>query len=141
MGDTAETVTQKLSQHIDAAKEKLEGLKRDIVDMHKEDMETLRQRGSEMRARLDEQKSRAQELQAKLTNWRDEKRAHTLDAIASWQRQNEIEKLQKRADRAADYAADMVKVAADDFEEAEQAVLEAISARMEADQSLGASTR
>ena len=37
---------------------------------------------------------------------------------------------------AEDIAIDMVNVAAHDFEEAEQAVLEALTARMEADQAL-----
>jgi TolA-binding protein len=135
MADTSsEDLKQKLGQHIDAAKEKLDSMKRDIAGMRDEDMETLRQRQSEIRARLDQQRSRAQQLREKIANWTSEKRAHTIDAIAAWQERQEIEKLQKRAERAADYAADMVTVAANDFEEAEQAVCEAISARLEAEQ-------
>jgi hypothetical protein len=45
-----------------------------------------------------------------------------------------MEKLQSRAERAEAYAVDMVTVAAVDFDEAEQAVLEAIAARYEAEQ-------
>jgi hypothetical protein len=60
--------------------------------------------------------------------------AHTRDTIASWKEQRATEKLQKRAERAEDYAVDMVTMAASDFDEAEQAVFEAIAARLEADQ-------
>jgi TolA-binding protein len=109
-------------------------LKREIAEMQEEDMATLRQRQSDIRARLDQQKARAQELRAKIASWTDEKRQHTVDAIASWKRRQELEKLQRRAERAEDYAVDMVTVAANDFDEAEQAVFEAIAARLEADQ-------
>jgi hypothetical protein len=44
--------------------------------------------------------------------------------------------LERHAERAKDYALDMVMQTANDFEEAEQAVFEAIAARMEADQKL-----
>ena len=60
--------------------------------------------------------------------------AQTRETISSWRERRETEKLERRAERAEDYAVDMVTVAADDFDEAEQAVFEAISARMEADQ-------
>jgi regulator of replication initiation timing len=141
MSDTAETLKRKLAQQIDEAKEKLDMLKRDIGSMHDEDADGLSLRRSEIRARIDQQKSHAQQLQDKITNWKNEKKAHTIDAIAAWQEQREIEKLQKRADRAEDYALDMVTIAANDFEEAEQAIFEAIAARREAEQSLTPSLR
>ena len=136
MADTSEDLKRKIAEQIDAAKQKLDMLKRDIESMHEEDMAALRERQTELRARLEQHKSRAQELQARITNWKNEKQAQTVDAIASWKRKLELEKLQKHAERAEDYALDMVTVAANDFEEAEQAVFEAIAARMEADQAL-----
>jgi chromosome segregation ATPase len=136
MADTSEDLKRKIAEQIDAAKQKLDMLKRDIEGMHEEDMAALRERQTELSARLEQQKSRAQQLQARITNWKNEKQAQTVDAIASWKRKLELEKLQKHAARAEDYALDMVTVAANDFEEAEQAVFEAIAARMEADQAL-----
>jgi chromosome segregation ATPase len=137
MADTSsEDLKQKISRQIDAAKEKLDMLKREIAGMRQEDLATLRQRQSDIRARLDQQKARAEELRAKIASWADEKRQHTIDAIASWRQRQELEKLQRRAARAEDYAVDMVTVAANDFEEAEQAVFEAIAARLEADQAI-----
>ena len=134
MADTSDDLKQKLSQQIDAAKDRLDNLKRDLQEMHAEDMTTLSERQSEIRARLDQQKARAEQLKEKITSWKNEKVAHTRDTIASWKKQRATDKLQTRAERAEDYAVDMVTIAANDFDEAEQAVFEAIAARLEAEQ-------
>src|SRR5882672_5702696 len=97
---------QKLSQHIDSARQKLDALKKDIADMHEEDKETLRQRQEEIRKRLDDQQAKAQKTQADIQKWKDEKVAHTQEAIGSWRQKREIRKLQTRAERAEDYALD-----------------------------------
>lgn len=129
----ADDLKQKLAQHLDTARSKLEALKRDISSMHEEDMDALRQRRAEMQKRLDGQKQRAKKLQADIASWREKKVAHTEEAIGSWRKRRELEKLQARAEDAEAYAVDLVNVAALDFEEAEQAVLDAVSARYEAD--------
>ena len=134
MADTQESSKQKLSQEIEAAKGKLEALKRDLADIHEEDKATLRERQAEIRAHLDEQKARAQELQAKMASWKNEKKQHTAEAIASWKQRRDLAKLQRRAERAEDYAIDAVTFAAADFEEAEAAVYDAIAARFEAEE-------
>jgi hypothetical protein len=136
MSGASDELKQKLSQQIDAAKRKLELLKRDIADLHAEDMAVLRERQSEIRERLDQQRSRAESLHSKIAGWRSETRTRAVDAITSWEQRREIEKLEAHAKRAEDIALDMVSVAAHDFEEAEHAVLEALAARMEADQAL-----
>ena len=130
---SADNLKQKLAQQLDAARNKLEALKKDIVGLHEEDMDALRKRRDELERRLDGQKDRARKLQADLASWRDEKVAHTQEAIGSWRKRRELEKLQSRAERAEDYAVDLVTAAALDFEEAEQAVLDAIAARFDAD--------
>ena len=134
MGNTSEELKQKLSRQIDAAKERLETLKRDVQQIHAEDMATLSQRQSEIRARLDQRKLQAEQLKEKITSWKNEKVSQTRDTVASWKEQRATDKLQRRAERAEDYAVDMVTIAASDFDEAEQAVFEAIAARLEADQ-------
>ena len=136
MADKSEDLKRRISEQIDAAKEKLDMLKRDIASMHEEDMAALRDRQTEIRGRLEQQKSRARELQDRITSWKNEKQEQAVDAIASWKQKLELEKLQRHAERAEDYALDMVTIAANDFEEAEQAVFEAIAARMECDQAL-----
>jgi chromosome segregation ATPase len=136
--DTA-TLKEQLSQQIDAARDKLESLKLDMKDMHEEDMAVFRERQQDLQKHLEEQKERARQLQSDIARWKSEKVAHTKDAIASWKQQREIDKLQARAERAKDYALDMVSVTVYDFEEAEQAVYEALAARIEADAASGES--
>ena len=132
----AEELKQKLGQQLDNAKRKLELLKRDIAELHSENMATLKERRAEIRARLDQQRSHAEQMQSKIADWRSETSGRAVDAITSWEQRREIEKLQAHAKRAEDIALDMVNVATHDFEEAEQAVLEALAARLEADQAL-----
>jgi TolA-binding protein len=124
---------QSLSKHIDSARERLDALKKNISDIHEEDKETLRQRQEDIRKRLDEHKEKAKKMQADIQKWKEEKVAHTQEAIGSWRQKRELKKLQTRAERAEDYALDLVTVAALDFEEAEQAVLDAMAARFDAE--------
>jgi len=138
---TSEGLKQKLNQQIDAARGKLDALKKDVVSLHEEDMENLREKQEEIRARLDRQKEQAGQLQNAIATWRQEKIAHTKEAIASWRQRRELEKLQQRAERAEDFAVRMVNMAAIDFEEAEQAVLDAVAARFDAEMASTASAR
>ncbi len=136
MGQASETVPgtlkQKLSDEIDAAKAKLDALKREIAGMHEEDMQALKEHQDEIRQRVEQQKARARQMQANIASWKQEKIAHTQEAIRSWRQQRELDKLESRAERAEAYAVDMVSVAAFDFDEAEQAVLDAVAARYDA---------
>jgi chromosome segregation ATPase len=136
MGGAAEELKQKLSQQIEVVSRKLELLKKDVSDLNEGDMAAVSERRNDIRARLDQKRSVAQTLQSKIAEWQSEKRERAVDAITSWEQRREIEKLQAHAQRAADAALDMVNVAAHDFEEVEHAVLEALAARMEADQAL-----
>jgi TolA-binding protein len=137
--ETAE-LKQKISQQIDAARAKLEALKGDLSSIHKEDMAALQEHQNDIRARIDQQKERAQQRQSDIARWKSEKVAHTQEAIASWKQRREVDKLEARAERAKDYALDMVSAVVYDFEEAEQAVYEAVAARLEAESALSAAT-
>jgi chromosome segregation ATPase len=138
---TTEGLKQRLAEKIDAARAKLDGLKDDIIGMHEEDMQAFEQRRQEFKNRLDEQNAQARQMQADIASWKDEKVAHTQDAITTWRERREIAKLESRAERAADYAVDMVDVAAYDFEVAEQALLDAVAARYDANTAASASAR
>ena len=132
-GKGAEDLKQKLSQHIDEAKAKLDAMKRELSSIHAEDMQAFEERRQELHQRIDQQKEKTKKIQADIASWKQEKAAHTKEAISSWRKRREVEKLESRAERAEDYAADMVTVAAADFDEAQQALLDAVAARYEAD--------
>jgi regulator of replication initiation timing len=132
---------QKISQQIDAARAKLEALKQDLSSVHEEDMAALQEHQKDIRTRIDQQKERAQQRRSDIARWKSEKVAHTQEAIASWKQRREIEKLEARAERAKDYALDMVSAVVYDFEEAEQAVYDAVAARLEAESAASAATQ
>jgi hypothetical protein len=60
-------------------------------------------------------------------------REETEDRIAQWKLNREIDRLQRRADDAEDYAAWSILVAVDAIDEADLAVMEAIAGRLDAD--------
>ena len=141
MESGAADLKQKISEQIDAASAKLEALKRDLASVHEEDMAALQEHQKDIRARIDQQKERVRQRQSDIARWKSEKVAHTQEAIASWKQRREVEKLEARADRAKDYALDMVSAVVYDFEEAEQAVYEAVAARLEAESAVSAATQ
>jgi cobalamin-dependent methionine synthase I len=66
-------------------------------------------------------------------DWADQKKAEAKATVDSWKANHEAKKLARRADRAEEYAAAVVQVAVASIDEAEQAVFEAISARLNAE--------
>ena len=57
----ADELKQKLAHQIDAARNRLEALKSDVISLHEDDMEMLRKKRDEIRARIDRQKDRLQQ--------------------------------------------------------------------------------
>jgi len=129
---TTDELKVKLSRQIDAAQGRLDALKKDVQNLRDEDVQALQRLQSEVGKRVNEQRERAQKLQVDISNWKTEKATHTKETVASWRQKHEIKKLERRAERAADYAIDMVTQAAMDFDDAEQAVLDAVIARVDA---------
>ena len=131
--NTSTELKQKLAKRIDEARAKLDVMRADIARLHEEDMDSLARKREEIDKRLTEQKQHAQDMMSDIASWKKEKVAHTQDAIGAWRKRRELQKLQDRAEKAEDYALKLVSVAAIDFEEAEQAVLDALAARFDAE--------
>jgi regulator of replication initiation timing len=77
---TDQDLKQELSQHVDSVHDKLDAVKKDIAALHDEDKKTLEQKQGEIRQRLEEQKTKAQEMQSLFKKWRDEKAAPAKEA-------------------------------------------------------------
>ncbi len=129
---TTDELKQKLQQHVEVARKKLDDLKQDLASLREEDQEALRQKSEEIHKQVEAHKERSRQLRADLESWEREKVSHTKEAVASWQQRREIKKLQTRADRAEDYAVNAIVIAAIDADEAEDAVLDAVAARIDA---------
>ncbi len=130
---TTDELKQKLQQHVDTARRRLDELKQGIASLGEEDREALQEKSEEIHKKVEAQKERARQLRADLESWERERVSHTKEAVTSWRQRREIRKLQSRADRAEDYAVSTIVIAAMDADEAEEAVLDAISARLDAE--------
>jgi hypothetical protein len=65
------------------------------------------------------------------------KRLGVKSNVKEWKARREVKKLEHRSDRAEDYAATSTAVAMEAMEEAEEATLEALSTRLDAEAATG----
>ena len=78
------------------------------------------------------------DAEAKAKSWIETKVAETEAEIEDWKTKREIHKLDKRADYSEDYAAAAIILAAAAVDEAEMAILDAVVARMLAEETAAA---
>jgi hypothetical protein len=123
----------KLRDRLNAIEVKLQSVKEDIRAMPGQAEKIVRGKLDEARARLQAQKAHIDQTRSNLQAWAQQKMAETKETVAQWQAKREVNKLNARADRAADYAVAAVAFAAAMIDEAETAVLDAVVARREAD--------
>jgi len=116
---------------LDGARKKLDEMKSKVASAREQDREELGKQRDEIHRRVEEQGKRMQELRDHLKDWQKEASTHTKETVTSWRQKLEVDKLRRRADRAEDSAADALVIAMLDVDAAEEAVLEAISARID----------
>jgi regulator of replication initiation timing len=80
----AEELKQNLTEHIDAARGKLDALKADVARMREEDMEGLQARRDEIKQRLDEQNTKAKQLHSDIASWAKQKMAQAKEGAESF---------------------------------------------------------
>ena len=95
--------------------------------------EALHKQLEQLRRKIESQKQAVAKAKSSVQNWIDQKTAEVQSTINDWKAKRETKKLSHRADRAEEYAAAAILVAAATLDEAEQAVLEAVSTRRDAD--------
>jgi tellurite resistance protein len=78
---------------------------------------------------------------AKLKTQFEKKEAEIKSNVEAWKANREVEKLAHRAERSEDYAATAIVVAMAAMDEVEQATLEAIAARPDAEAATGATKK
>ena len=91
----------------------------------------------EAQAKMEAGRQHVSEAQAKMKAAVQEKQAETQAKIDGWKSQRQVQKLEKRADRAEDYAEWAVLAAVGAIEHADLAVLEAVDARIDAESAAG----
>lgn len=87
----------------------------------------------EVRHRIKQGEAKVTAAQSEMKHWVEEHKNATREKIAEWRAKRETTKLQKRADKAEQYSAAAIVLAAAALDEAERSVLEAWLARHDAD--------
>ncbi len=82
---------------------------------------------------LDAKKQEVAAAKAKMEEFVEAKKAETQAAVAEWKANRDRKKLEKRSERAQKYAEACIAVALCSAEEAEVAIIEAVAARIDAD--------
>jgi len=128
-----DTLGKKLHAKLDSRIDQLKGIKAHLVDVEKETEVTIQTKLKAAKETLETKKQEAMDIKAKLSELVEEKKAETEAAVAEWKANHDRSKLEKRAERAEKYADFCVKSILYYSGEAEVAILEAVSARKDAD--------
>jgi len=94
----------------------------------------LQAKRDKARADFESRKREAEQAQARVKTMIEEKRAETAADVEAWKQGREVNKLERRAQRAEDYAATQAWFALVAVEDAEYAMLDAVVTRIEADE-------
>jgi hypothetical protein len=111
----------------------LDDLKGKIDSKAQNAEQDVRNHLDKVQKRIAQDKGKVSAAQTEMKNWAEARKVETQDKIAEWKSKRETSKLQNRADRAEQYAAAAITVAAAAVDEAEQASVEAWLARQDAD--------
>jgi hypothetical protein len=132
MSEKLEALRHKLHGKMDVGVNRLEKIRNQLSSNCTEAEEAVR-------ARLDQAKKDAEALKQKLADKRaqlrelaEEKKQETESDIADWKAGRELKKLTKRAERAEKYAETCIEIAVVAIAEADEAVLDAICAEIDA---------
>lgn len=126
--DAVHNLHTKLSEGLDTlttTKNHLEAFHKNIEDAVNIQMRTAR-------AFAKEKKLEADRAASQLENLLEQKKAESVEAVADWKAKRDHQKLEKRAERAEEYADVCVTLALRYAAEAELAILEAFAARQDA---------
>lgn len=133
MEDSENKFSSELREMLQVCEKRLGTAKEKLESASQETESTIRKKLEEVRATLNEKAEDVQVAKVKLQDRLEAKKAELQSEIQDWKEKREKEKLLSRADRKEDQAAAAVLFALVAFEEAEEAILEAIEARMQAD--------
>lgn len=130
MNDKVEKLRSELKEHLESVKARLDSAKDQLESAAQETSDSIDAKKEDIKAQLSEQKQKLAAARQQADEWVEAKKAETGEKIEAWTQNREIEKLEKRADRAEDNAAAAIVIAAYAADDAECAILEAIGARL-----------
>lgn len=130
MSERVDNFCNDLRDHLNAVEARLSEVKASVQSSATETQEAVEAKKKEIEASFKAEEQKVEDAKAKAKNWFEAKAAETEAEIENWKTQREIHKLEKRAGNAEDYAATAIIIAAAAVDEAEIAILDAVSARL-----------
>jgi hypothetical protein len=124
---------KKLHAKLDSGIDQLKAAKTHLEGVHKETEAAIQTKLKAAKETLEAKQQEAAAAKARMEEYVAAKKAETQDAIAEWKANRDSKKLEKRAERAQNYAEACIAVALCSAEEAQVAILEAVAARRDAD--------
>jgi hypothetical protein len=122
-----------LRERLNAIEGRIQSVKTSMHDLPAKAEKAVREKLDQARIKLQSQKERVEKARIDLKGRTEQKVAEAKEAINEWKAKREVRKLNARAERAEAYAEAAMVVALASIDEAEEAVLEAAAARMDAD--------
>jgi hypothetical protein len=123
----------KLRDRLDSIEGRVESFKTNVQTLPERTEKTVRTQLDQARMKVQDQKDRFEQTRANLKARAEQKVADTKEAVSEWKAKHETRKLNARAERSEAYAADAIDFALASLDEAEEAILDAVVARLDAD--------
>ena len=137
MTERVDQFTNNLRDRLNGAEARLEQVKASIGAAKTETRAGIDGKIAEAKAAAQAQKSALEDAQARMKADLEEKKATTEEHVAEWKQGRHVKKLERRAEFAEDDAVWALLVAADAIDNANLRALDAIVARMDADEAAG----
>ena len=130
-----EEMGKKLDEKLNRGIDQLKATKAHLEALQNETGATIQTKLNSANQAVEDKKQEVAAVKTKVEELVEEKKAETKELVAEWKANHDNKKLEKRADRSEKYADACVALALYFSEEAEVAILEAIAARKDADES------
>ena len=134
MGEKIDQFVENLRDRLNAVDDRMDNFKASIESAPAKAKADVQAMLDKAKADHEASKHKIEETKKRINGSLEAKKEETVAKIAEWKDQREVKKLEKRAQRAEEYAAARVWLAMVAIDEADYATLEAIAARIEADE-------
>ncbi|NMF60196.1 hypothetical protein [Pseudanabaena yagii] len=133
MSNATETLSKQFFDNLQVLEDRAKSLKENIQSSTKKTQSEIQSSLVEIRTNLSAKKHEFDEYRTKLQTQFAEQESELKSNIEEWKTSHEVKNLENRADKAEEYASNMIYLAMATMEEAEEATLAAISSRLDAD--------
>jgi hypothetical protein len=133
MSTTVDNFTKKLHDNLEVVEERLKSLRDNLQSVPKKTHDEIQSKLDEAKATLESKKQEFDQYRAKLKTQFEEKESELKSDVEEWKSSRKVKKLEHRADKAEDYAATAIALSIATIQEAEEATLTAIAARLDAE--------